>query len=131
VAFVIGSKYTREQISDILGGSIQSFLPTAGGVVVCGCFKPDEDMNPDAPEEVLFGEEGDSAGINRAANLVFEQGLKSEAIPVFLKRRSNEWEYSGEYLCIGITRDPRVVARKKAQYPKRGEFHGVLRFEKV
>ena len=131
MTFTVGYKYTREQINVALGGSIQAFLPTVDGKVVCGCFKPDPDMNPFAPEEVLFGHEGESTGINKAADIVFQQGIDHQAIPVFLKRKSNEWEYCGEYLCIGMTRDPRIVARKKQEHPKRGEFHGVLRFEKI
>jgi hypothetical protein len=129
MSLVIGHSYTREQISDLLGGSIQAYLPVAGGKVVCGCFNKRD--NPNAPEEVLFGTAGASIGINRGADLAFEQGQAGEAIPVFLKRGTNDWIYLGEYLCIGLTRDPRVVARKMALYPARGPFHGVLRFERV
>lgn len=127
----IGQSYTREEIHDRFGGSIQSYLPTRNDRVVCGCFNRSDDMNPLAPDEVLFGTAERSPEINRAADLVFAQGQRSEAIPVFLKVKSNQWEYVGEYLCIGITRDSRVVRRKQEQWPLRGEFHGVLRFERV
>jgi hypothetical protein len=96
---------------------------------VCGCFKPD--TNPGAPSEVLFGRADESPDINKAADMAFEQGTMGISIPVFLKKGANEWEYRGQYLCVGITRDKRVVARKMAQHPERGQFHGLLRFESV
>jgi hypothetical protein len=127
----LGRHYTRAEIHDLLGGSIQSFLPIKEGRVVCGCFVRGPAMNPNAPEEVLFGTAGESPDINRAADLAFEQGQRGDAIPVFLKIHSGEWKYVGEYLCIGITRDARVVQRKMQEWPERGQFHGVLRFERV
>lgn len=127
--FIKGKAYTRIHISDMLGGSPQGYLPFAGGRVVAGCFKPE--TNPNAPEEVLFGRPDESTDINKAADMVFEQGREGVAIPIFVKRNTNEWIYQGEYLCIGLTRDSRVVARKLAEHPERGQFHGVLRFEPI
>lgn len=128
--FQLGRTYTRNQIGRELGGSKQAYLPNIDGRVTCGCFKPHE-VNPDAPEEVLFGRPDDTPEIDRAADLVFQQGQNGDDIPVFLKRQVNEWEYVGQYLCIGITRDRRVVRRKLESYPARGNFSGVLRFEQV
>jgi len=128
--FQFGCTYTREEISDELGGSQQIFLPSRDGRVTCGCFEP-IDVNPEAPEEVLFGEPYGTPLIDRAADMVFQQGQNGEEIPVFLKRRVNEWEYVGDYLCIGLTRDRRVVRRKMELHPGRGDFAGVLRFERV
>ncbi len=129
--FQLGQMYTRQEISEVLGGSVQLYLPHVNGRVVCGCFDPTEKMNPDAPEEVLFGEPYPTPVIDKAATMVFEQGRNCNAIPVFLKRSANQWEYVGEYLCIGITRDERVVRRKSLEHPFRRAFTGVLRFEKV
>jgi hypothetical protein len=127
----IGQVLTRQEISDRLGGSPQAYLPFVDGKVVCGCFVPGPSMNPDAPEEILFGNDGESPDINKAADMVFSQGQLGEAIPVFVKASSGNWVYKGKYLCIGITRDPRVVARKMQENPQRGHFHGILRFESV
>lgn len=129
--FQLGCKYTRRDINQAVGGQMQTYLPTSGGRVVCGCFDPSDAMNPAAPEEILFGEPYPTPEIDKSAQLVFEQGLRGEEIPVFLKRATNEWEYIGDYLCIGITRDPRVLARKMASHPARRTFTGVLRFEQV
>ena len=131
MAFVIGQSYTREDIHARLGGSIQSYLPDVNGKVVCGCFVPGPAMNPNAPEEVLFGTPEASPQINCVADLVFEQGQRGEDIPTFIKVESSEWKYVGDYLCIGITRDARVIAQRLLQWPKRGPFHGVLRFARV
>ena len=128
--FELGVLYTRDQIGDKLGGSKRAYLPNVNDLVTCGCFEP-EHVNPDAPEEVLFGRPDHSPEINRSADLVFQQGCKGIDIPIFLKRRVNAWEYVGQFLCIGITRDRRVVRRKLECYPERGDFSGVLRFERM
>jgi len=129
--FQLNEMYTRAEISEVLGGSIRSFLPTVDGEVVCGCFDPSKKMNPNAPQEILFGEPYPTPVIDKAATTVFEQGQRGEDIPVFLKQDSNQWEYVGRYLCIGLTRDERVVRRKSAESPDRRPFLGVLRFERV
>jgi hypothetical protein len=129
--FQLGEMYSRRETNEVLGGSIQTYLPHVEGKVVCGCFDPSEHMNPNAPEEVLFGEEYPTPMIDRTAKMVFEQGWSGEDIPLFLKRSSNQWEYVGRYLCIGMTCDERIVQRKRIEHPSRGGFSGILRFEKV
>jgi len=88
MAFELDHLYSRQDISDILGGSQQSYLPTVDGRVVSGCFVPR--INPNAPAEVLFGNEDDSPDINKTANQVFAQGSQNDAIHVFLKRGSSQ-----------------------------------------
>ena len=56
MAFRIGHHYTRNQISDELGGSAQYYLPMVDGQVVAACLKPE--LNPDAPRVVLPGRGG-------------------------------------------------------------------------
>lgn len=51
--FVISEAYTRDDIHKELGGSVQSFLPTVNGEVVCACLS--RKMNPNAPHEILVG----------------------------------------------------------------------------
>ncbi len=36
--FAIGQAYTREDIHEQVGGSVQSFLPTVDNRVVCACL---------------------------------------------------------------------------------------------
>jgi hypothetical protein len=129
--FIVGSTYSRQEIHDILGGSVRAYLPYLNGRVVCGCFDPSDKMNPNAPEEILFGEPHDAPLIDETADMVFQQGKDGDDIPVFLKESTNRWKYVGQYLCIGITRDLRVVKRKMKANPSRRPFVGVLRFERV
>jgi hypothetical protein len=85
--FQIGSEYTRRQIHDALGGSLQSYLPTVRRQVVAACLKLE--LNPRAPNEVLCGTGEDIA----AAGASLAQ--QREPIPVFLKRGTNRWEFRG------------------------------------
>ena len=85
--FEIGETYTRDQIHSQCGGSKWSYLPTVKKQVVAACLKPK--MNPRAPNVVLCGPGPRiaAAGIALAS--------QSGAIPVFLKRGVNFWEYQG------------------------------------
>jgi len=123
--FVVGKTYSRRDISDVLGGSIQLYLPTNEGRVVCGCFKLDRKYNPRAPEEVTFG-----AGeiVQKNAELLSQQ---TDPIPVFLFNSAGAWKYRGRYRCTGITTDPDILHRKMRENPARGVICGVLHLERV
>ena len=73
----------------MVGGGIQSFLPTKNGKVVCGCFSPD--LHPDAPEEVVV-----AVGPQREQTAVTAV-LQLTSFPIFLKRDSGLWECMGDY----------------------------------
>ena len=90
--FSIGDEYTRDQIHQDVGGSKVSYLPTKDGIVVAACLQ--KEMNPRAPEVVLCGR---GAMIERAAEQLASQ---SAAIPVFLKRGTNRWEYRGTFAVV-------------------------------
>jgi hypothetical protein len=85
--FDIGSEYTRDEIHAQVGGSKQSYLPTKNGAVVAACLT--HDLNPRAPQVILCGR---GARIEPAGDLLASQPF---AIPVFLKRGVNRWEYQG------------------------------------
>lgn len=104
MAIEVGRQYTRAQIQQAYGGGVQSYLPNRGGRVTCGCFSPD--LNPHAPDEILVG---DGPKIKEAARLLIRQG---GAIPVFVKRATNAWEYLGRYRVKGHAFDPAVIAPK-------------------
>jgi len=120
--FIVGKTYSRREISDGLGGSIRSYLPTKAGRVVCGCFKRIPEKNPRAPEEVTIGSFGTEF------RLMAEQ---DDPIPIFLFRSSSAWEYVGLYRCTGATTDPTVLQKKMQENPKRGVIRGVLYFERA
>lgn len=85
--FVEGETYTRKQIADELGGSLQWYLPTKDGQVVCGCFRTD--INEQAPAKVSVGE--GTIRVQTAQQAVDQ----NRAIPIFLKRATNDWGYVG------------------------------------
>jgi hypothetical protein len=100
--FIVGQKYTRKAISKILGGSEVEYLPTENKRVVCGCFTLDH--NPEAPEIII---PGTGKVIEREAKMFCEQ---DHPIPIFIKRRPNEWEYVGHYKAVRFTADPQEIA---------------------
>ncbi|MFN2456372.1 MAG: hypothetical protein ABR577_19420, partial [Pyrinomonadaceae bacterium] len=120
VQFKIGKVLTRKQIHKLFGGDEISYLPHVEGRIVCGCF--DTNLNPYAPELVPFG---DAPNVVKYAELLVRQ---KNAIPVFLKLASNQWEYRGYYRPVKISRerkylDPSVCGRDDAV--------GVLLLEEV
>ena len=105
--FEAGEMYTREQIHEALGGSMQSYLPHLDGRVVCACLRPDTD--PDAPTVILVGA---GKGIEAGAEMLAAQG---GSIPVFLKRAQNRWEYAGQYRMERSTRGTAEIEARVAQ----------------
>ena len=87
--FNIGSSYTRKEINNIVAGSMQVYLPTKIGEVVAACLT--KDYNPQAPKVILVGRAPLDEG---AANHLSTQ---PSAIPVFLKKAFNSWEYQGMF----------------------------------
>jgi len=87
--FQVGTEYTREQIHSHCGGSKQSYLPTVKGQVVAACLTPK--LNPRAPAVILCG----CGPVVAAAGAALAS--QSEAIPVFVKRGVNCWEYQGQF----------------------------------
>jgi len=87
--FTIGKNYSRKEISAALGGSEIKYLPTENKHVVCGCFTLEH--NPEAPAIVI---PGTGEAIEREAKLFCAQDYP---VPIFIKRRANEWEYVGDY----------------------------------
>jgi hypothetical protein len=120
-AFTEGSFYTRKQIARELGGGTQNFLPHKGKHVVCGCFRPD--LNPNAPVEVLPGNTDDK----RRWAAVFAS--QAEAIPIFIKRGTNCWEYLGRWRCTSKSTNPTEINEAKRQ-ARRTDISMVLRLVK-
>ncbi|PLS85521.1 MAG: hypothetical protein CYG60_12120 [Actinobacteria bacterium] len=110
-----GKHYTRNEIHAVHGGGIQGYLPHKDGRVVAGCFGLKN--NPEAPEVVLVGSGPQT--MRWAEVLCGQEG----PIPVFLKRRINEWEYVGEYEVDDWTEDP----GRLAQYCQRSGRSGLTR----
>jgi len=88
--FTLGCDYTRAEIHAHLGGSVVSCLPSRDGVIVAACLS--KTFSPRAPEIVLCGR-----GVQTTPLSELFAHLQS-AIPVFLKRAANRWQYRGEFI---------------------------------
>jgi hypothetical protein len=100
--FLRGREYSRKQISDVLGGGVQDYLPHQDGVVVYGAFS--KDLNPGAPNVIL---PGTGPEIERWAHVFAGQ---EHAIPVFLKRKSNVWYCMGDFRCKRWSEDEATIS---------------------
>jgi hypothetical protein len=95
--------YKRAYISAKLGGGTMDYLPHVDGRITYGAFTLRD--NPQAPGTVL---PGSGPEIVKWARVFAQQ---TEAVPVFVKKRSNEWIYMGEFRCVGHTEDPAEIQR--------------------
>lgn len=125
MSFEIGKAYSRQQISNVLGGQLQDYLPTHNGRVVCGCFKREPRWNPDAPREVVFGS---GPRVERAARLA---AATDEPIPIFIFTESSSWKYIGDHRCMGVSFVRALCREKEQSNPDRGDIVGILWFEPV
>ena len=123
----LGQKYSRQEISEMIGGSPQIYLPSKDGEILCGCFRPSPEYNPDAPGEVLFGP-SPSGIVEENAEIVYRQAAP---IPIFIFRSNAQWEYIGNYRCVRHSRDANLIEERMKKYPERGEIAGILWFEKT
>jgi hypothetical protein len=106
-----GRCYTRLEIHDQLGGGLQEYLPHVDGRVVCVCVT--RELNPDAPAVLLVG---DSENVQKYGTTLAGE---RNALPVFLKRDVNEWEYLGEYTVTGSSSAPAEIAERSARAGRR------------
>jgi hypothetical protein len=122
MTFQPAKHYSREEIRDVLGGGIEEYLPTSHGKVVCGAFRADG--NPDAPMVILpgFGPKRE-----KSAELFNSQGT---AIPVFLKRAANQWQYVGDFRVKRLSRDPVEIAEHAARANRQNDVSMVLFLER-
>lgn len=131
MALKLNHTYSRQEISDMLGGSVRAYLPFKDGRVTCGCFRNEEEYNPEAPEEVMFGCDAPMPNVEKSAEMVCAQGKSGEAVPIFIFREPAKWEYVGNYQCIGLLRDVVLLQQKSQAHPQRGIITGILLFNKV
>jgi hypothetical protein len=106
----LNQTYTRTAICQhVGGGSLESYLPTRDGRVLCACLDPKR--NPEAPEKILVGE---GRGRLAAARKLIAQSLEP-GIPVFLKESINNWKYIGNFQYVDCSIDPDVIAHESAR----------------
>jgi hypothetical protein len=97
-----GSCYTRQEICGIIGGgSVQNYMPSVDGRILCVCLT--QDLDPDAPKVILVGS---GPSVQKEAELFCAQNT---AVPVFYKKMANQWEYAGDFKPARWTDDPEQV----------------------
>ena len=91
--------------------------------VVCGLALR-LDFNPEAPDVIVFGP---GPRVEARAQRLLESGL---AVPAYVKRGTNAWEYMGEYRATALRRDAATLERY-GNRPRVGEIAGALFLEPV
>jgi hypothetical protein len=100
--FEKGACYTRQQISDrVGGGSLQNAMPNKDGRVLCVCLSQMWDAG--SPEVVLVGA---GPAVQKEAGMFCAQNAP---VPFFCKKVANLWEYVGDYKPVKWTEDPEEV----------------------
>lgn len=123
--------FTRRDIAALFGGNARAFLPRlSSGEIVAGCFDPR--VNPRAPYEVLVHS---SPNAIAAAKQFLRQG---NAVPIFIKREPNVWEYRGLFRALRYSTNrqqlavriyeirPRIYEKHVREY---GEMRAILFLE--
>ena len=123
VRFRKGTNYTHSDLIEAFGGEVKGgiFLPTREGRIVCGCITTE--MNPEAPECVLIGDK--PRVVARAEKMAGQGG----AIPIFVKRGINQWEYRGIYDFVRLSNNPRDF-RQLAQEAGRNDIVAAIYFRR-
>ena len=126
--FELGRRYSRAEISALVGGNTRDALPTRGGEVLCGCFKRTRKFNPGAPTEVTIGPSKTNRALEAARVIADQEG----DIPVFIwEKGQGGWEYRGRYRCLRHSENPKELQAKMKENPVRKKIVGVLYLEKV
>jgi hypothetical protein len=80
-----------------------SYIRTKNGIVKGLAIR--RDLNPEAPEIILVG-----SGPNIVANSR-RFARTNSAVPTYVKRRTNAWEFIGNYKAVKFSEEPEVIAR--------------------
>lgn len=101
---VLGDTYSRAEISKMFGGSVIDYLPEVNGEVVCVCItdKDNQDTRTTTPKILV----GKGPRIISTAKMFLKQ---TKAIPMFLKQKTNEWQYMGDFKVTSEISDPALV----------------------
>jgi hypothetical protein len=92
------TRFTKEQITTMHG-----FLPYVDGRVICARLRLN--YNPGAPEVILPGDDED---VRRSASFLCKQG---GAIPIYIWRELDGWEYVGDYEVESFSELPADIAQ--------------------
>ncbi len=112
---------TTSRLAEMLAGGIDC-IRTKNGVVRGLALRPD--LNEHAPEVIVVGK---APRIEAKARLFVESGL---AVPAYLKRGTNAWEYVGMYRGVSYRTDAETINRHRGKRPG-ARIAGILFCESV
>ncbi|MDC0612003.1 HNH endonuclease [Vibrio sp.] len=95
--FIKGNTYSRKDISALIGGQIQGYMGTKSKKII-GVYL-ELSSNPNAPHEILCGSGRD---ISKHGLWLSQQ---FDPVPIFIKRKTNEWEYQGLFTVSSTIED--------------------------
>ena len=104
---VIGNRYDMKQQSKMHGGQQQYCAPTKDGDFTLLRLTPKN--NPDAPHIVDWESSHDPK-----VRQIQEQ-TQQKPLPVYVRRRPNEWEYMGQFRVAHIATDATTRAEREAK----------------
>jgi hypothetical protein len=110
-----------DTLASITAGG-DSYIRTKDGVVKGLAIR--RDLNPEAPEIILVGN-----GPRIVANARLFAKTNS-AVPTFVKRATNAWEFIGNYKAVKYSDEPEVIAKYANQRPA-DNLAGVLFLEQA
>jgi len=104
---VIGKRYSPKEQYEMHGGNQQQCAPINEGRVLLLRLKPDH--NPDAPD-VADWETPDNTKVDQ-----IREQTQQEPLPVYVRRRPNEWEYMGRFRVARVTTDKATLTKREAK----------------
>ena len=110
---------STKQLAQTLAGG-DSYIRTKNGKVKGLALRLDK--NPDAPDVIIVGK---GPNIERNAKLFLSSG---DAVPAYVKRRTNEWEFMGNYRATAYRCDSEVIKTYRHDRPL-AEIAGILFLE--
>jgi hypothetical protein len=104
---VVGNLYDMEQQHEMHGGAIQQCAPTKDGDVTLLRLTPEH--NPDAPY-IADWETSSNVKVRQ-----IQEQTQQKPLPVYVRRRPNEWEHMGQFRVARVATDAATLAEREAK----------------
>jgi|SRR5215213_5554232 len=101
---VIGNLYSPKEQSAMHGGTPFRCAPHKDGRVLLLRVKPR--LNPDAPR-IIDWESPNDPKVRQ-----IQEQTQQKPLPVYVRRRANEWEYMGRFRITHVATDARTLAER-------------------
>ncbi len=104
---VIGNLYSPKDQSDMHGGNQQQCAPMKEGRVLL--LRVKRDHNPNAPY-IVDWEDSNSPRVP-----LIEKQTQQKPLPVYVRKRANEWKYMGRFRVTRVAIDDETLAERAKQ----------------